>query len=760
MILISNILVTVFLIVLPYFLFQGKYYISGDDTRLYYIYPYEYLVEFTFSSWHHFSSVGANGPTQFMMPFLILWSLLDAVIESKVILAYLGFSSPLILGFLFFQLFVRELVSKKYSFESLLGSLMFIASPILMSNQYFIFLSTIWLVPLLPLISYLYLKYISTGDKRFLAVLVISTFFMSLGLFSIPWVVGYILPIFLGAILIFSLIERKKLRLYIPRTLIFFGMLAATQFFWLFPFIMTYLGTSEVNFGSKVLSKDVMDTFSPTVLATATGNILYPMLNLFHRQIAMDFGWQLRTVFNSFFDILLPINAIFPAILFLGLFSLKKTKDKKIMFAYLLYLGAFAVALFLFTVNVGPLKNLFLYLGNIPGFVMFRNFYDKLGLSYILIYSVLICFSLVLIKNLNRKIYILTVIIFLSVISINFTRVGDIVNAPLWQTSKVGRNISISSEYLNFMSEVRDTVPSTSNILTIPFGTALYSVIKDANSDNVYVGTSPVKLFSGVNDFSGYLSFYFSDAKGIIENLIISRDYEGLKKILKAYNINYLFLNRNIPEAVLGSWIFDERMLSAQDQEFFSSIVENSPILVSENNNYELYKFKSPNILISSKNLSFQKINETNFRIMIKGLDKNQKLYFFDSYHNGWKIYPEKFTGSNWCISENYLDGVTECKEDLALFDLSELKLFSTKSIADSTHRVYTDFFVNQWTLNAKDIVNNYPPGYYKNNEDGSVDVVLRLYFQPQHYFYIGSILSLSILIGSLFYLLIKLIKK
>lgn len=754
LVLFLNLTVIICLFVLPYYLFQGKLYISGDDTRLFYAYPLEYFKEFTFSSWHHFSSVGANTATQFMIPFLLEWSLLHILIPSRTILSYLGFSLPLILGFIFLEAFIDELIgNNKENLVSFLGSLFFITSPIISINQIFIFLSTIWLLPLIPLSSLLFLRYLKTGNFKYVLFGMIAWISLSLALFSIPWFLGFVLPFF-GAIILVSFFSKIKNKpIYIKRGIIMMLILIASQSFWLLSFIMTYFGRTDIDFGSKILSKGVADTFTPTVLATASGNIFYPLLNLFHRQITVDFGWDLRHIFYNFYDKTIALDFIFVFILFSGIFLYKKHLSEKQNKIYLVFLISFIFTLFLYTVNIGPLKNLFLIFGNIPGFVMFRNFFDKFALSFVMFYAILLSFSFEAIKKFNKKMFTVVTTAFIFVILFNFSQIGNIINAPLWQTENVGRNIKIPKEYLEFMKEVGKKIPSTNNIFTVPFGTALYSVIKDENSDNVYTGTSPVKLFSGVNDISGFLSFYFSDARGIIEYLIINRDYVNLKKMLNAYNVNYVFVNTNIPSNVKDSWVFDKRMNKTQDSEFLKNIAYKEPIIVSSNGNYKIYKLKDINTLLVSKDLTYKKINETKFKMYFNSLKDKQKLIFSDSFQSDWKIFIVKNPTKKWCTSSQKIGNVFECKEQDILLEGNELNLIFKNPIFNNTHKAYSKYLVNEWVVDPEYIKNNFGKDFYSQNKDGSINAEFILYFTPQNYFYTGAVISLIVVLGVISYL-------
>jgi hypothetical protein len=486
------------------------------------------------------------------------------------------------------------------------------------------------------------------------------------------------------------------------------------------------------------------------VLATAHGNIIYPLLNLFHRQITVDFGWDLKNVFLDFYDKIFLLNFFFIVVLFVGIFFFKKylkAKQKKIFLAFLI---AFIITLYLFTVNIGPLKDLFLIFGKIPGFVMFRNFFDKFALAYVFFYAVILSYSIEIVKKVNNKFFNITITIFIALVFLNFSQIGPIINAPLWQTTDVGRNIVIPKEYLFFMQDVKSKISSTNNILSVPFGTALYSVIKDENSNNVYTGTSPVKLFSGVNDLSGFLSFYFSDAKGIIEYQIINRDYKNLKDLLKTYNVNYLFVNNNIPQNVLNSWVFDRRMNKAQDKEFMGNLAESNALIESSEGNYKLYRVKEYNKLLSSKNMIFQKLNETKFNLHFTNLKEKQILIFYDSFQTNWRLYPNKFSSIGQCKK---IDS-KECKEKGVFLEGDELKFMFKKSVFTSSHKVHSKYFVNSWIVDPTEIKSNFDKSFYRINKDGSMDLDLTLYFFPQVYFYLGTILSLTVLLANVLYLL------
>lgn len=758
---ILNIITYLLLLALPYYLFAGKLFIGGDDTRLMYSYPFEFLKNFIFFSWTNTSSMGINAANQHLLPFLSIWSVSDLLINNKIILSYLAFSLPLILGFAYFKKFVKELFDLKNSneVELYIGSLFYVLSPIIIINQLFIFLTTVWLLGFVPIVGYYYLKYLKSSNFLYIYISIIFCIVFSFVSLSIPWISGLMLPALVGIPVLVLLSKKKEILLVLKRTTIFFLLLLLSQSYWLFGFFSPFLVQDKNSYAIKFTSKVFLDTFTPTVLATAKGYIIYPLLNLFHRQIAFDFGWKLKDIFINFYDTTFIFGLLFILILIIGIINYKKYLGKTNRKIYLFILTSFITSLYFFTVNIGPLKDLFILLRYVPGFVMFRNFYDKFAPGYVFFYSILITISLVMIKKkfASKSKWFNLVILF--IIILNFSTVKSTVNAPLWTTSNIYKTINIPKEYLHFMNKVGEKISSTNNILSIPFGAASYTVIKDENSDNAYVGTSPVKIFSGVNDISGDFSFNFSKEIDLIDKIIIDRKYEELNKIIYTHNINYVLVTKNIPNQVLKSYIFSSKTLKKQDTEFLNAITDKK-ILTSENGNYELYTTKNKNNLLESQNLYFQKINATKYILYLKNIKDSQELKFNDTFHGDWKLYLQKNPNLKFCTNKIFLiNNTTECKSNFSFFDLSELPYLWNKPIFNSSHGMINEFS-NIWTVDPSYVKKNFSRDYYTINKDGSVNIKLVLYFKQQLYLYYGLIISFIAVALSTTYLIITLLKK
>ena len=746
-IILINIAIIGLIFLLPYYIFEGKLFIGGDDTRLYYIFPKEWIKNIAFFSWFNFSSVGLNNPNQFIIPILLLLIPINSFVQSPVTVSYFVFSSSLIFGLISFQLLISEIIhllDEKTRLIALLGTLFYISSPILLAIELSSFLYVVWLIGLLPLISYLFIKFLKTGDLKYVLLAVIFSTVFSLALISVPWILGYLISLLSGLIASVFIYPKRDILIFLRRIFIFFGILALSQSFWFLSFVLNFVISDESSFSTAILSESAIDSFIPTVLSTATGNIIFPLLNLFHRQIAFDFHWGLENIFLRFYDKTFLLNLFFPCILLYGLVRSKKILNHSERKLFAILIVTFLSSLFFFTVNIGFLKSFFLLFGHIPGFVMFANFWSKFDLAYVLLYSIVITTSLIIVnrhvKNTISLLLINGVFFFLTIL--NFLPVKDLVNTPVWTTKNIYSNIIVPKEYTDFMTDVKNKVNSTSNVLSLPLNIASYSFIKGENPNDVFIGTSPVKLFTGINDFSGDLSF---SSKGWddLNSYIQKRDYIKLNQFLERHNINYIFNVKDIPAELKKSYLFNIEALALQDSKLLEAITSRK-VVVSSEGNYELYSAKNKSTLFISRNIQFQKISPVRYKLYFKNLKSPEDLIFLDSFSAGWKLFLERNPKPIDCekISEDKAGNITECRKTNEFFRLNDLGFTWNNSIFDESHATVFDY-ANMWTIDPKKIISEYSESFYTANDDGSINTEMTLYFRPQNYFYMGTVISI-----------------
>jgi hypothetical protein len=746
-ILLLNILVIAFIFFLPYYIFEGKLYLGGDDSKLMYSYPFEFLKNLSFFSWAKFSSISGNEFPQFRIPFLLAESLLMAIVGNRLFLNYFIFSLPLVVGFISFQYLVNCFFKNSLRPEIFVGGLLYVFSPIVVVNQLANFYSSVWLIAIVPIISYCLIKYIRTSDVYYILLNIIMCTLFSFGLASIPWVFAVLFPIILS--LIFLPFFFKNTQAYLKKIIIYFGLLLLSQSYWILPFISASFNMQKNNLGEKILSG--YNGFSQTVLSTATGSIINPLLNLFHRQIAFDFRWLLSDIFTNYYDKTLIFNMGFIVILFLGILSFKAYLSFREKRYYLIFLIIFAISLFLFTVNIGPFKNLFLFLGNVPGFIMFRNFYDKFAFVFSVFYSILLTFSLVIIGRKFPKFRIAFLFIVFILVAINVVPIKNIVNHPLWTTKKIYTNINFPKEYIDFISAVEKNVQPTSNVLSLPFNYASYAFIKEENSNNTYVGNSPLLIFTGINDFSGDLSFRSQDSNRF-NNYLNEGKVKSLSDFFKEFNINFVIRIKNVPAEIKYSYLLESKDLRKQDQKFINSIV-GQEIVESEKGNYVLYSTKNQYPIFSQNNIIYQRINSVTYKIYVSAFSGKNNFIFKDSYNAGWKLYLDN--RSIPCKSlKIYVGNIGECVSKNVFIQGNEWKYLTEKAIFEKSHKEF-GANGNKWTLDADFLKTGFDDKRYSVNKDGSINFTLTLFFFPQLYFYLGAILSfLTFLVLVIYYIL------
>lgn len=719
-----NVLIIGLFFYLPYYLFDGRLFLGGDDTRLYYAYPSELLKYLASYSWITISSLPSNIPNFHAIPFLLVSVLLDTIFQSKTYLFNFFFSLPFVLGFIYFQKCIRELLGKEYIL-SLATSLIYVLSPITIVSHFSHFLTPVWLVALLPIIAYHYVRYIRYGTRRDIIFAVLWSIFLSMAYFAIVWLLGAIIPLVCGAmfLIIVGINPFKKI---VKRTIVFVSYIFSSQLFWLVPFFMSMTYKGETDLGGKVISKTLSDSFSPTVLSTATGNIIYPLLTFYHKQIAVDYNWLIKDVFISYWDHISPLSMIYAIVLFLGIITYRQTIKGEMKVLFLFVLSAFLFALYFFTVNIGFLRSLFLLFGHIPGFSIFRNFTDKFSLGYIFIYSVLLSFCLHIIKKSIPKLFAPTIFLVIVITLINFLPVKQVINSPVWTTKHIYQTVNLPTEYFEFAEKIQSIVPNTSNVFSLPQNIASYAVIVESNRNNAYIGTSPFKFFTGINDLSGSMS-YPEEISNSIRESIVTRNYEKLLTTLHQINVGYVLITNNIPDEITHSYLFDIHYLKFQNNELLDSITE-SETLRSANGTYVLYTMKKPMaVFLPPENIEFRKISPVKYEVKINNIKESQELLLKETYHPGWRVY----------LSEKQKSTVTR-------HDLLDLKYFFKPSFFDLSHKRSISYG-NTWTIDTNTVLHDSTISSYEKNADGTVNIYLTLFFFPQLYFYIGIISTVLI---------------
>lgn len=740
-------ILTLILFLIPILLwFNNSYYVGGDDTLLYYIYPREMINNYLFNiaADNVLSGIGSYSAQFYQLPFFLLITIIKFLFPFLNAQTFM-YGLNLSMGFLFFYLFLGLFIKNKSSYDffiKILGGLLYVFS---IFSYYTLWqaLFTPYLVSVFPILAYLFLK--GVRDKSIiliiLSTLVISL--MSITLLLTPWLILAFLSIFPILIVIF-LNEKKYFIIYF---FIFISLTFLLNFYWLFHLIFPYL--TNLNNNNTILnptSSSFINSARDTIIAvTKDNNLIYPLFNLFHKEIQVNGNWQNYPIFHNWHEKFIYVNFLFAiVILFAGL-MLKKTKTeyKKL---YLFSLLGWLLLLYMFTVNIGKNLglNLFIwFIENIPGFAIFRNIYGKIAPGFPFIYALTIVISLKIILDTQKNNLFKKFIIIFCFIAVIFNAKPFILNEyfsnPLWTTKNIYTTISGFNNDFNNLTHYLKSFDESSRFLWLPITAVNYVTIKDKKFENhYYTGLSPLQFLANKNDIAGVMSFPLETQKKFTESFI-NKDYNEVGNILKNLNVNYLIVNNDFSNELQKSYFFASgipNLYSAQDSKFKNSILDDK--IISFNNRYEIYKIKDKylsNKISLSADKSTTNTNKTQikftkktnylYQISISNLSGETNLIFLERYSPFWKL---------------YING--------------------SKEIVPTVGHSQIYNYANAWKISSDEIIKTVSKNEYKLNPDGSINLNINLYFEPQRYFIPSNIVSLLTLLTILCYFSLKLIPR
>jgi hypothetical protein len=150
---------------------------------------------------------------------------------------------------------------------------------------------------------------------------------------------------------------------------------------------------------------------------------------------------------------------------------------------------------------------------------------------------------------------------------------------------------------------------------------------------------------------------------------------------------------------------------------------------------------------IISSGGSFQRVSPAKYRIYLSGISATQTVVFLESFHKEWNIYLRPNTNRKRCnIAREYTSFNTiECSHKMSFFEGDELSYIFKMPIFDDTHDLVYEY-ANSWKIDPQYIQQNFSKEYYEQNDDGTINIELVMYFKPQSYFYMSIIVTGTII--------------
>jgi len=710
-------IICLLLLFIPFAIWGNTYLVGGDDTRLYYVFPFQFLKNYAFNIISDNTLAGAmTGYTSvayFAPMFFIFWIFKFIPYVSTQLLLY---GLNLSLGFLGFytliNLWIRPKNTKEFS-ANIIAGIFYVTSIYLVKTMYTNQLLSIYLISVLPWTLYLFFKGVKQKKVVFvlLSVIVFSLFSSTIN--TLPWWAGIIL-VLLPLFLYEFLLQKKIFFIY---SCVFIALFFLLNFYWIFHFIYPYIHPVGLQSIFQYYSSTNFIKDNIRIITGVAG--LFTPLNIPFIQMDSNFA-------NDISLILLPQSIFFACIIAAGLITLRNKEEKTIV--YFVVLFSFLLSWFFFSPNIGLYgTNVFLFFGNhIPFFTMFRNMFDKFALPLAFMYAFALAISLQIIFRFIRLKWISTGLIILLAIILLFTSVSN----ALFLKKQINPLTTFSGEFNSDFMKMVSYLPSLDNasrVAWIPLNAPTYTSVEDGKyPGHFYSGLSPLRELANMSDYAGGFSFITSTDLFLGDRLFTLLDqgkYMQVGKILQQRNTKYIIVDHQLPPPYLQSFYYGGdslKLLNDQGNSFQKIILGRK--IKDFGSRYSLYsinpRFENNKLYLTESfstfpkefsNLSYKRLTSYSYDISITHLKKTEKLIFLDPYYQDWKLSLTSQNGSEqeYAANDNVVFG-----------------------------------YANGWNIDPEKIKTQSGEGYYSANPDGSINITLRLYFAIQRYSFFAYALS------------------
>ena len=596
-----------------YFIFL-KVNIGGDDSRLYLSHPLNWkngVVNSMFLGYFY-----EFNPHITFYSFNLIGSIIDSIFTPTYnfkILMSLNIFLGLTFSFYFFKELSRFFQIKVSDKLHLTGSLLYALSPITYYTLFLQPLAISFALSAFAILSFFFVKGINEKSYKYALYLNLAILPFSFVLSTAPIVAGYVL---IFGLLIFLL------KIFFPQDMAFklkFILFAALLFFafniyWIIPWFVSVTSTSSL--ATEAISNYGKSGAISAIYTIAQKSYASDVIRFFPSSGYFDLGRL------GFFGVVSNfLSWTFPVIIVLGLFLTIVNRVSKRT-----YLVVFLVTFFAFYLQVVNLTDvgidLFVVLTDkIPGWTMFRNFFNKfivpflLIYTYFIIYNLYVCQQYISTKLKNGFLVLLLSLIFLN--SVPFIIGSFSSEVPELQTN----NADFDSSYLDLYEYLSSE--STFRVMSFPLTNASWSMLLNQDKGYIkqYVGLSPLTGFKAIDDINGQFAFKSIDSElaqtsDIFIKSIEQRDHATFNKVLSLLDVEYIIIDERVLQKVddpnIGMYVWGGK--SVQNTENISSIMQSPNFVLvesfGEKDTLKLYKntlFKGP--VYSSQNI----VQLTNF---------------------------------------------------------------------------------------------------------------------------------------------------
>lgn len=702
-ILLVLILTTLFL--LPQ-IFWGKLYIvGGDDSRLYYLFPEQYLRNFSFKVIGNNTLGGNLGyfPVSYSAPILILIALFKHIfplINTQLFMYGMIF----MIGFLFMYLLLQEIWSNSSIagfFSSVIAALYFVCSPFILKTFMQHQLISIYIIMAVPGSLYFFIKGLKQSNYKYVLLSSLYYSIFSATLLSAPWFLATLFTL----IPFFIFIANQYKKMFLKSVVIFIISVIVLNLYWIVhQMIPMVFSIGEINVVSSILSNATKASNNYLIEAlTRLNTPTYQIIN---------------TVRTSWMDqegptLVQSIGAIYLlVILFAGtkIFQV----GKNLYEYYVVSVIGLLFTMIFFTPNFGSWNLwLFQWLNNhIPLFSMFRNTYDKFALGMAFHYAFALYISLLVLDKVKIKLqykYIGLCLLIVVIIATSYPYLFPKFNDREYSIRISG---SFNKDFIQLVDYLKDH-PTTSRYVWLPMTYPGYVFIKEEGEGNhYYAGLSPLQFLSQSSDIAGFYGIQTPadpELNSKVRTLLRSKDYDAIGRVFQKQNIGYVIVNKEtLPKKALV-FLDSYPFMSDQNDEYKNVILGEK--IQDFGMRYSLYRinpryytdtvFFMSNLgdsLIKDEPVSYtyKKIHSGLYEVVISAMTKPVRLILTEPYSRLWNL-------------------------QLINID-NKVNLPIKNTIAYD--------FGNAWEIAPSTLMTQYPK-YVVKGKDGSISLKLHIQFLP-----------------------------
>lgn len=511
--------------------------LGGDDSHLYYLYPWRWLVHVPWSLVDNgFSGFNAR---VFFAPFVALIGVLSwlpfnvqGLAFGLLLAATWTGTAKLVIALLGDRPGARASGQVAASIATL--------APVVAATQWSHQLYPVYWLGALPWLVVFVLRHQETGSWRWVWLSVAVTVVLAPAMSALPWTAACLL---LAMPLIAVALVARGAALRVSRIFTLAGVTIGANLFWLIP-VSASAGGGQVQF-AEALSGEGRNAATATVRALAAVQAPRDTVALRVSSKLLDgYDSPARTPnrWSKRLDVLgtLPLS-----IMVVGTLA-AAGRDRRLAVLSGTLTLLWLSFLLLSSVTAVPFGlDAFLWLTrHVPGWSGFRNFYDKFAIPFALAAGVAtgVGFaSLTATWGRLARVIAATALVGSSVVyGLPLLR-GDYFRLPHFGGSAVGRvSDGLPGDYRDMLSAVEELPPG--GLLTVPLRVPAWTVVPGSEGA-AYVGLSPVNLLTGRSDLNGLDVAPRPLESGITAQLrraILDEDLPGLAGAVRELGVSYV----------------------------------------------------------------------------------------------------------------------------------------------------------------------------------------------------------------------------